>query len=660
MTATVTRRPLADTRARIAARVVGRGRELDLVLAAVAAGRDVVLEGPPGTSKTTLLRAITAEWGIPLVFVEGNADLTPAKLVGHHNPARVLREDYSADNFVDGPLLQAMRAGGFLYIEEFNRAPEDTLNTLLTAMAERTVDVPRVGHVEARPTFRVIASMNPYDNVGTTRLSTSVHDRLCRLAIGYQDAAPRSGSSPSARRWRTTACRTRWSDALQRDAVALTRATREHPDVRQGSSVRGAIDLTLVAAQLLALRGHRQRPATPPTAARTAPAARTPRRWSTRWWSRCPGASTSTRRSTPTPERVLREIWEDHFVLGPGRGRPRLKDGRDRLTGDPRRTAGPAGRGRNPCDASRNSSPRNRRSTSRPRAAAARCSGPGGGGVDAPRRGAGRRRAGDHRRGGGAARDGAARRRRRPGGADPGPADRRPAVDRPAAPRPHARAAASAGSRASGTAAAPTTSTSTPRSSTWSSTRCRTTTTSSCASACARAVRWSWRSTSPARCAASGCGRRRPRSARWPRNWSDDDLAVVAFWSDAAVVQPLGRARRAGRLLDTLLRIPARGLTNIAFPLQVARRELARVPARDARVAAADRLRAQRRAGPAAVAGARWRGWTSCSTRPASTTSTSAATSPGSAGAGSPPSAPTATSPPPCGGCSPDPPTPPS
>ena len=47
------------------------------------------------------------------MFVEGNADLTPAKLVGHHNPARVLREDYSADNFVDGPLLQAMRAGGF-------------------------------------------------------------------------------------------------------------------------------------------------------------------------------------------------------------------------------------------------------------------------------------------------------------------------------------------------------------------------------------------------------------------------------------------------------------------------------------------------------------------------------------------------------------------
>ena len=114
---------LSTTRDRVAGLIVGREREIDLVLAAVAAGRDVLLEGPPGTSKTTLLKAITGEWGIPLVLVEGNADLTPTRLVGHHNPSQVLRDDYSADNFVDGPLVEAMRKGGFLYIEEFNRAP---------------------------------------------------------------------------------------------------------------------------------------------------------------------------------------------------------------------------------------------------------------------------------------------------------------------------------------------------------------------------------------------------------------------------------------------------------------------------------------------------------------------------------------------------------
>ena len=179
---------LVATKRRIAGQLVGRDHELELVLAAVDAGRDIVLEGPPGTSKTTMLKAITAEWSIPLLFVEGNADLTPAKLVGHHNPARVLREDYSTANFVPGPLVDAMESGGFLYIEEFNRAPEDTLNTLLTAMADRKITVPRVGTITARPSFRVIASMNPLDDIGTTRLSTSVHDRLCRLAFGYQDA----------------------------------------------------------------------------------------------------------------------------------------------------------------------------------------------------------------------------------------------------------------------------------------------------------------------------------------------------------------------------------------------------------------------------------------------------------------------------------------
>jgi MoxR-like ATPase len=294
----------AEVRDRVAAHLVGRERELELVLSAVGAGRDLVLEGPPGTSKTTLLRAITAEWGIPLLFVEGNADLSPSRLVGHHNPARVLREDYSADNFVPGPLVEAMRSGGFLYLEEFNRAPDDTLNTLLTAMAERQVAIPRVGTVRAAPTFRVIASMNPYDNVGTTRLSTSISDRLCRLAVSYQDADAECG---------IVALRTGLaaSDRLVADAVAVTRATREHQDVRQGSSVRGAIDTALVAVQLSGLRGL-----------------------STRDGDRYPpvvldamivglsGRLQLDEAAETTPERVLREIWEDRFLLSPATAGP--------------------------------------------------------------------------------------------------------------------------------------------------------------------------------------------------------------------------------------------------------------------------------------------------------------------------------------------------
>jgi MoxR-like ATPase len=300
---------LAATYDRVATHLVGRERELTLVLAAVAAGRDIVLEGPPGTSKSTLLRAITAEWGIPLVFVEGNADLTPARLVGHHNPARVLREDYSPDNFVDGPLLEAMRKGGFLYIEEFNRAPEDTLNALLTAMAERQVAVPTAGTVTAAPTFRVVASMNPYDNVGTTRLSSSVHDRMCRLAVTYQDAAAERGIV--ALRAPLPELGPALYDRLVGDAVAVTRATREHPDIRQGSSVRGAIDLTLVAGELMSLRSL------------AGPADDGyPELVYDAMIVALSGRIFLDETVEATPEAVLRQIWEDQFILAPAAAAP--------------------------------------------------------------------------------------------------------------------------------------------------------------------------------------------------------------------------------------------------------------------------------------------------------------------------------------------------
>jgi uncharacterized protein (DUF58 family) len=59
-----------------------------------------------------------------------------------------------------------------------------------------------------------------------------------------------------------------------------------------------------------------------------------------------------------------------------------------------------------------------------------------------------------------------------------------------------------------------------------------------------------------------------------------DQLALLAFWSDAALLKPLGAHVPAARLLDELLRIPARGLTNVQFALAVAHAELNRSSAR--------------------------------------------------------------------------------
>ena len=159
-----------------------------MLAASLAAGIHVVLEGPPGTGKSTLLRAVADGAGLGVEFVEGNAELTPARLVGHFDPALVLEAGYKPEIFVDGALITALREGRLLYIEELNRVPEETLNVLVGALAEGEIHVPRLGHVAAKPSFRLIAAMNPFDAVGTARVSQAIADRMCRIAIGYQDA----------------------------------------------------------------------------------------------------------------------------------------------------------------------------------------------------------------------------------------------------------------------------------------------------------------------------------------------------------------------------------------------------------------------------------------------------------------------------------------
>jgi MoxR-like ATPase len=78
-------------------------------------------------------------------------------------------------------------------------------------------------------------------------VSQAISDRMCRIAIGYQDEA--------GEREIVTAV-TGHTGPLVAPAVALARRTRAHPQVRMGASVRGATDLVRLGIQLAVLRGE--------------------------------------------------------------------------------------------------------------------------------------------------------------------------------------------------------------------------------------------------------------------------------------------------------------------------------------------------------------------------------------------------------------------
>ncbi|MFO7685412.1 MAG: MoxR family ATPase [Desulfobacterales bacterium] len=215
--------------------IVGRELELTSIIVAMEAGKHILLEGPPGTSKSTLLRKIARESNILLFIIEGNIDLTPAKLVGYFNPAKVMADSYQPEYFEKGPLTRAMEGGGILYIEEFNRMPADVSNVLISPMEEGEMTIPRYGTVKAVRPFTVIAAQNPYDDVGTVRISRAFMDRICLIKMDYQS---------EAEEFEIVRMRTGSKDPETVPlAVQMVRATREHEDIKLGASIRAAIDM---------------------------------------------------------------------------------------------------------------------------------------------------------------------------------------------------------------------------------------------------------------------------------------------------------------------------------------------------------------------------------------------------------------------------------
>lgn len=224
--------------------IVGRENELKRALAAKLSGRHLMIEGNIGTGKTVIAKSIANHFDQAFLRVDGDERFTENKLVGYFDPPMVVNEGYDWKSFIEGPLTTSMKAGGILLINEINRLLETTQNVLLTAMDEGQIILPKLGPLQAKDGFMIIATQNPSEYVGTTALSEALRDRFVWIWLDYQN----EGEEKGIVRVRSTN-----KDSGQIDiAVRIARKTREHPDVRRGSSVRGAIDIANLIQHLSA------------------------------------------------------------------------------------------------------------------------------------------------------------------------------------------------------------------------------------------------------------------------------------------------------------------------------------------------------------------------------------------------------------------------
>ncbi len=158
--------------------LVGKPTQIQDCVACLLAGGHLLIEDVPGVGKTTLAHALARTFGLQFSRVQFTADLMPSDLSG----VSVYERSKEAFVFHPGPLFTQV-----LLADEINRASPKTQSALLEAMEEKQVSVD--GETRALPCpFFVIATQNPFDQVGTYALPESQLDRfLMRISLGYPD-----------------------------------------------------------------------------------------------------------------------------------------------------------------------------------------------------------------------------------------------------------------------------------------------------------------------------------------------------------------------------------------------------------------------------------------------------------------------------------------
>jgi MoxR-like ATPase len=245
--------------------IIGKRREVELVMVALLCRGHVLIEDVPGVGKTMLTKAIARSIGSTFKRIQFTPDLLPSDVTG----VNVFNQQRGTFEFRPGPIVAQM-----VLADEINRATPKTQAALLEAMEEAQISVDGVTHPLPQP-FVVLATENPIDYEGTFPLPEAQLDRfLLRIALGYPSRAgelemldrqhrrhplddlQQVVTVEDLRRAQEAVKGIHVSQPVREYIVTLVEATRRHDDVFLGASPRGSIALFNAARAWAGIRGR--------------------------------------------------------------------------------------------------------------------------------------------------------------------------------------------------------------------------------------------------------------------------------------------------------------------------------------------------------------------------------------------------------------------